>query len=1127
MTNLTAHPVKILILILVLFSQCKDEKEITTNYGTIIDKFIEPDIDARPMARMWFPDGGAGASEEGLAMIEKQINDMTAGGMGGVEIAFLADDSNYGNQDAKEIGWGSENWKKVLKQVLKTANAVPQGFKVDITLTAHWPPVTNNIDPNDNEASQEASYAYKKITQADIKSGRIELPLPEMKTEDHFRSGSAVFLFTDKFIAATVVQVAGFDQRDKPLFKLASLRDVTTSTTRKLDNNSENGYDGHPAGIPDRAYCKANGLNYEEEVTDKFGPDPVKDFDGKIDADLNRKRMADWQYIYETDLKGIADDLSASEGDDIRVGDYVIFGNYYQGTGQVMSGGNVVVTYNRCYVTDYFSEEGVQKIFRFWKDHILDPELIALLKENGEKNGTSIFEDSIEMSNKGPKWTYDLLDEIKKLKGYDATVYAPVLTMGSAGSFDDTQKAAALIRDANETLGSLYTNEHGAKIKKWAAGFNYTYRAQAYPVPGYTNDEAALAVDIPEGDNGSSGDGMRSLSSAVNMCGGKMLSMEATTFAANINSKWGNIMKVLNGNFSNGINRVILHGSAFARAFNGFKSDWPGWNFFKHLTMEDLNGGGFSSWNGRQPWWQDAAIPTGYIARTQAVLQNGKASIDLAVVGSNSEFGEPGMNLLSELLDKGYSYNIMSHSLLLLENAVVRDGVFAPEGGSFKALVLVSGAADFNDEVVEKVKSICETGFPVLFNTNDVAKSENAVIKELISGKYSNVAIVVNQSELLEYLVKNDILPAVSYNQKGLEASHRIADEGDYYYFFNDYDPDRKPRAMPAPQQPAPEMEAFPASLPPAIVTSQPAGKESEGFKYKDDVGHTIQTMITMTGNGTPYILDAWSCEIKPVAVYTQEEGKISMDISLIGREAMIVCIAKDVTKFPDTGAKHVTGISGGNVDIENGKLVHKATETGTFQLSLSDNTKKSVEVTMVPETVELTSGWYLKLLSFGPAEKGEMLRMDNVFDYSVDPTVSEIKQVEFEGIHLRTWNELPATKDQLTKLGVSRMEKVSGIGYYSTTFELPETWNDKIGAYIQIDHNSDMIAEIVINGVKISNVNQISDLADVKKYLKKGENSITIKLDSTLQNRDPAAIEKTTYGLNNVKIIPYYTTEL
>ncbi|MDQ7908762.1 hypothetical protein RB614_29945 [Phytohabitans sp. ZYX-F-186] len=238
------------------------------------------------------------------------------------------------------------------------------------------------------------------------------------------------------------------------------------------------------------------------------------------------------------------------------MGDYVLFGTYHRSTGQVMSGGAAVTIYNRSYVTDYFSAAGVRAVFDFWDEHILDKEMLKLLKQNG-KLGTSIFEDSIEISRSGPLWTPDLLREFSRTSGSGTARYAPVLALADADRFDDGDLAARIVEDYNLTLGALYEDRHAARISDWAAAFGYTYRAQAYRLPGLDFAGAAAAVDIPEGDNSTSGDGLRNLAAAVNLTGGKLLSMETTTFAADMHSTWKHIAKEVNGDLSHGVNRSI------------------------------------------------------------------------------------------------------------------------------------------------------------------------------------------------------------------------------------------------------------------------------------------------------------------------------------------------------------------------------------------------------------------------------------------------------------------------------------------------------------------------------------------------------------------------------------------
>ena len=129
------------------------------------------------MARMWFPDASAG--EDDNDYIEKQISELAAKGFGGVEVAMIMTNGvRYENEDTRSYGWGTDNWTKLMKKVLKAAAKVPGGFQVDATITSHWPLLLNTIDPNDEAASQELSFSVTPITADGMESGTIKLELP-------------------------------------------------------------------------------------------------------------------------------------------------------------------------------------------------------------------------------------------------------------------------------------------------------------------------------------------------------------------------------------------------------------------------------------------------------------------------------------------------------------------------------------------------------------------------------------------------------------------------------------------------------------------------------------------------------------------------------------------------------------------------------------------------------------------------------------------------------------------------------------------------------------------------------------------------------------------------------------
>ena len=101
--------------------------------------------------------------------------------------------------------------------------------------------------------------------------------------------------------------------------------------------------------------------------------------------------------------------------------------------------------------------------------------------------------------------------------------------------------------------------------------------------------------------------------------------------------------------------------------------------------------------------------------------------------------------------------------------------------------------------------------------------------------------------------------------------------------------------------------------------------------------------------------------------------------------------------------------------------------QAGSYSVPLSNGTTANVPVSSIPSPVDLSSGWSLKLDSYGPGAGPS-----TTDPYSQDPTVSSVTTVNFAANALGTWTSLPATADQLTALGVTAMSKVSGIGTYT-----------------------------------------------------------------------------------------------
>ncbi|MCW5951151.1 MAG: FIVAR domain-containing protein [Propionibacteriaceae bacterium] len=790
---------------------------------SVVSAFKNPSQPAKPMVRMWFPDAQAGVGTGYLDQVADQIADLAASGFGGVEIAYLADYVSSDNLQLKERGWGSPAWQRILKTVLETANNATNDFQVDLTITAHWPPNVNNIDFNDDAASQEASQAFVKITAADLADGTVAVPLPARAVKDE---KGITFVFEDKFDSAAIARVKSVNDAGKPTLELSTLTDITDLTS-KVQASAEDisggkfrevagvKYAGQAAGVPDQATAAELGKDYEADIVEYWGPEQANPAEtAKIDSDGNRKRMADWQYQYQASLSSLADTLGTLNDGTLAAGDWVLVGNYYRGTGQVQSSGSAYSTqYNHAVSTNYFASEGVEALIKLWTDNILDDEMIALL----ENNGGSIFEDSIEGHFSTGAWAPRLRAAIASHTGLDADKYASVL-VSPAVSFDDTTAATRIKEDYQTTLGNLYSTEHAKLISDWAKTFGYNYRAQAYGISGLDIGAAAAALDIPEGDNGSRGDGIRTLAGTLNMTSGEpILSMEAVTFTANIHSPWSQVLNVLNGDASYGVTRTILHGSAFSRTWDTSYVDfgsrpfpppandplsgfnWPGWNFMGEMGGSMGMGGGFTSMNDRQAWWDEVEDFSSYVSRLQSVLQTGSRSVDVAIL-RGSEDGSSFMtgNSMQDLLDHGYSYNVLTEQIWSRDSATVTtvDGkpVLGADGPGYHAAILY-GASTLSAEGMAKLEEFAEAGLPILVVDSDVARvfgvddtgEQDAAIassfRKLL--KESSVKELSSKSKVLSYLQKAGVKPRVQYDARYLEAARLVSDEGDYFYLHN------------------------------------------------------------------------------------------------------------------------------------------------------------------------------------------------------------------------------------------------------------------------------------------------------------------------------------------------------
>lgn len=1163
---------------------------------TIAQGFQNPGAESKPMARFWFPDAGAGLPDSDYKyMVTDLINELAEGGFGGVEITMLADSNSYDNDTAAQIGWGSDAWAEVLSTAVYAANQIEGGFRVDVTITAHWPPVINTIDPNDDEQQQELAYAYQKLTADDL-TGSTDLALPVQKTEDFSNTNSliATFLFQDKLVSSTLARVASVDSNGNPVLDYESMNavstsvkpdagyavgipekgvdvlvkkdgqwvagttdDYTTLNERIAVYNSSNKYvEGavieKTGDMPwnQRTTVTLNGVDITGQVTVIDANTPViayTDADGdqcytsegiavvkNNDTFGDRERMADWQDIYQVSREELitqlgTDGVNAITNDKdvstLKEGDYVLVNTYRRGTGQIMSGGQTITMNNRTYAVDYFNEDGIKEVTEYWNQKLLphvSPDCGGKsLKELMQENGGSIFEDSIEIHKTGSIWTAHMLEDFQNDQGYDISSYLPIIA-GMSASSSTGQDTGRVKEDYNLVLGHLYSSDHADVIKDWTASFGCTYRAQAYVLTGLDVAGAAAAVDIPEGDNSTSGDGIRNLASATNIADKEYLSMEALTSASD-HPVWFEALREINGNLSDGINRIILHGTPFTKSYTDVNNAWPGWTFMS-----------YGCWAPRQPFWEDMDTISNYFGRIQTVLQDGTAKIPVAILNDQtSAYNCLNGDSFDKLLDNGYTYNILSEVVLEEEGAVAKDGVLCPDGPAYQAMILNS-IENISCETLEKINSYADAGVKIYVYNSSPSKvygtekegNNDALVAELYSELIAKDGVTVisdsdadaAQQTLLDQLKADKVEPGASYDCDGLEVT-RLTDPADgtnYYFFFN---------------------ESYEGTL----------GSAGMGHDYSGATFLDIDVPVTLEGSGAPYLMDPATGEVTPVSEYTlTEDGKVQFTLSLKALNTMVVAVSDNTKDFPVSEA-HVTKQMGGEGKTKyvDGKLVYRTETAGdSARVVLDDGTVKTISVDKVADKIELggDNTWNLDIQSWGPDSEAN----------AVDPTISTKTDITAGETTLELWEDLSIPEEELAKAGVDDPGKLSGIGIYTDTVTLPDDWTDDMGAIFTFKHegmassgggwpgggsatetlqnNKDMITEITVTNDEgtytISDINPLNDEVDLTTFLNAGENTITVKLTTTLENREDGKATAN-YGLTDAALVPYTQVEV
>ena len=326
--------------------------------------------------------------------------------------------------------------------------------------------------------------------------------------------------------------------------------------------------------------------------------------------------------------------------------------------------------------------------------------------EMGKKGIQYVINDSWEAGSQN--WTDHMLAQFKKLRGYDATPWLPVLAGRVVESGEDSDR---FLWDFRKTIADLIANEHYGQLEETLheRGMRHygeshesgrAFVADGMEVKKFNEvPMSAMWTQHPGVNNvqyGYNADDRES-ASVAHIYGQNIAAAESLTASA---GPWAwspaTLKPTADQELLNGINRFVIHESAH----QPLVGKAPG------LTL-----GPFGQWFNRNETWAEQAGPwVNYLARSSYMLQQGRFAADILYF-----YGED--SNLTAIFDKkapaipaGYAFDYINADALIHELNVVNGETAAKSGMRYKVLALDPYSRHMSLPVLRAIRALAERG---------------------------------------------------------------------------------------------------------------------------------------------------------------------------------------------------------------------------------------------------------------------------------------------------------------------------------------------------------------------------------------------------------------------------------
>lgn len=731
-------------------------------------------------------------------------------------------------------------------------------------------------------------------------------------------------------------------------------------------------------------------------------------------------------------------------------GDYFVFYFYLHGTGQT-AGPSAGVSYT----INYFDRYGIEAFKEYWDREVITAELDKTIKKNGR---CMMYMDSLELSTfsrGGQLWGYTFMEEFRKRRGYSLSPFLPFVPKrksGHAGEYNykyhmaDSVFFKKLHNDLYQTMTEMYMENMMKPMKEWCNCHNMWLRSEiSYGLPfeislpgKYVDDVETESLEFA-----SQIDSYRGLAGTAHVYN-RLFSSETGATLENYKLPLNFYNQIIYTQFAAGVTKTVLHGYS-SIAGSEEATCWPG-----HEGMWPIFAERFGS---RQPAFRHYKDWTKMISRYQMMLRRGIPRVDLAILRldyafNNTIFCEAFTKEEEDIYEKMYMRN---HEAFYWKDMRLQDAGYnwdylAPQ-------ILEEDFVDFSDGLLMpdgpgyKALIIYQDSLPYFSALKILEMAKKGLPVVIVNGCTEDLSLDIQK-------VYKKAAAMTPFNDMNDDALAIVMD---------------KMRALP---------NVFETDDQAAVMDIL----KCHGILPRTEFVQQNRNILTLTRKDSDknivYIYNMMYGEKEPSTITMRIEGS--------GKPYYYNCTTGDITEV------------GCYDHLGNTTILTLSVNPGEARLYLIDESEEGVhandsnmDITVNIPPIDLKV-WELEVEDWNEGNKVEIFENRGLGITTKEVFYETEKKILKAGnVELIPWKDIPAIGPE-----------VSGVGYYHTTFILPDAWNKTIETMLSIESTNGSTVCVYVNDIKAPALDISRLCTEITELVHPGENTILVEVSSTLANR-------------------------